>query len=205
MIDKTQYNKILEQGLLLDHYVILCKIKNAEELPTNKRVSGFINLLSKKGYIQEGVITDKGIEFLGNNSKLEILPTKQLVGSEPIKGNSDYAKWVVSLHKKCEEKILESTGKRQVRDTINGKAYSFLPNMTDLGRAISRVVNAYKLKDFDKIERTILAYIDRCIKSKQWFPILVYYIMKNNMSTLVTDMETIDENESKSDDTIVNI
>ena len=65
-------------------------------------------------------------------------------------------------------------------------------------------MTAYKLSDLDKIEKTIISYINKCATSKSWFPILQYYIFKNNMSTMVTDMENIDD-DLKSDDTIVNI
>lgn len=207
MISLEKYKKILDEGLLLDHYIILCKIKDGSPLPESKRVIGFTNLLAKRGFTHEGNITQKGNDLVGEDLVVEnTVPTKVIVveTSQSIQ-KFDYARWVISLHRKCEAKIVEATGKRQVRDTINGKPYSFLPNSTDLGKAILRVIDSYKIKDYDRIERTILAYIDRCIKSKQWFPILVYYIIKNNMSAMVTDMETIDDNEAKSDDTIVNI
>ena len=207
MISLEKYKKILDEGLLLDHYIILCKIKDGSPLPESKRVIGFTNLLAKKGFTYEGNITQKGNDLVGEDLVVEsTVPTKAIVvETSQATQKFDYARWVISLHRKCEAKIVEATGKRQVRDTINGKPYSFLPNSTDLGKAILRVIDSYKIKDYDKIERTILTYIDRCIKSKQWFPILVYYIIKNNMSTMVTDMETIDDNEAKSDDTIVNI
>ena len=116
----------------------------------------------------------------------------------------DYGDWVIKLYAKCKTKLIELTGKRQVRDTINGKAYPFLPNSTDLGKVTLRAIQAYNLDDFDKIERSIISYIERCAKTNSWFPILQYYIMKNGASTMVTEMETMDE-PTTNDDSIVNI
>ena len=205
MIDIEKYKEILNQGLLLDHYNLLQSIHNKTEILDNKRIRGFSNLLSKKGYLDEGELTDKAKNLIAT---VPVIPTKvAVVANTPPKIKMDYGSWIVSLHKKCEEKLLLATGKRQVRDSINGKPYSFLPNATDLGKVILRAMKMYSLDEYDRIERTILLYIDKCIKAKNWFPILQYYIFKNNMSPMVTDMESLesDENEAKSDDTIVNI
>jgi hypothetical protein len=213
MIETGKYKVILEEGLLLDHYVLLCNIRDGAEMLKSKRIQGFINLMCKKGYIDEGVLTEKAMRLLsGENNPIpapEVLTTglpvqylaARLEKSEPelkVERKFDYAAWIIQLHKKCEDRMFEGTGKRQVRDKIDGKPYSFLPNSTDLGRVLLRVVNVYKLKDFDKIEKTILKYIDRCIKANKWFPILGYYIMKNSMSSMVTDMES-DEEETTGD------
>lgn len=197
MIDVGKYKEILDQGLLLDHYVLLCNLRDGTELVSNKRIQGFINLMHKKGYIEEGVLTEKALTLLDNEVHTVVpvvIPKTIRVGriktEEP---NFDYANWVIELHRKCEAKIMEKTGKKQIRDKIEGKGYSFLPNSTDLGRVILRAVNMYKINDFEKIEKTILKYIDRCAKAGKWFPILGYYIMKNSMSPMVTDMDSEEE------------
>lgn len=217
MIDVEKYKIILDEGLLLDHYILLLNIRDGKELVKSKRMQGFVNLMCKKGYIEDAVLTEKAsrlIEGQGN-------PLPEVINMRPIealadelaKGKDvtvksefkfDYANWVIQLHKKCEKRLVDKTGKRQVRDKIDGKSYSFLPNSTDLGRVVLRAVQVYKLKDFDKIEETILRYIDSCIKADKWFPLLVYYIMKNSLSPMVTDMESPEE-ETSGDDSIVNI
>lgn len=202
MIDTQVYKKILEEGLLLDHYNILITVRDGKELPKTKRIEGFINLLHKKGYMEEGSLTEKGQSVIGEK---EVQLVKQDTVVAESSKSFNFAVWVIALHKKCEAKIQEITGKRQVRDSINGKYYSFLPNPTDLGKSLMKVVNLYKISDYDKVEKVILSYIDKCATSKNWFPILQYYISKNNMSTMVTDMENMDEDDEKSNDTIVNI
>jgi hypothetical protein len=204
MINIEKYNKILSTGLLLDHFILLCNIKDKKDSIKNKRIGGFYNLLCKKGYIEEGVVTEKGLELVGDDAVVLMKTIVTLDNTTKPLEEFDYATWVIELHKKCQNKLLELTGKRQIRDSINNKFYPFLPNSTDLGRALLRAITAYKLSDFDTMEKTILNYIEKCFKAKSWFPILGYYIIKNNSSTMVTDMESIDE-VVKNDDSIVNI
>lgn len=214
MINTEKYNKVLDAGLLLDHFVILCLLRDNQTIPKNKRIGGFYNLLTKKGYIDNLVLTDKGKELVGEEilsgfsksiatiEKVEKIETVEKI--ENANEGIDYGDWVIKLYAKCKTKLLELTGKRQVRDTINGKAYPFLPNSTDLGKVTLRAIQAYNLDDFDKIEKSIILYIERCAKTNSWFPILQYYIMKNGASTMVTEMETMDE-PTTNDDSIVNI
>lgn len=215
MIDFEKYKLILSEGLMLDHYLLLLNIRDKAAMVQSKRIQGFINLMCKKGYINgDGELTQKANNLIQGDGNPIPVPDRSaktlayiLDKQEPdlkVDQKFDYATWVIQLHKKCEEKILVATGKRQIRDKIQGKGYSFLPNSTDLGRVILRAVNVYKLKDFDKIEKTMLRYIDRCVKANQWFPILGYYIMKNSMSPLVTDMES-DEEETQGDNPSIHI
>lgn len=206
MIDFEKYKLILEEGLMLDHYFLLLNIRDGKSMVPTKRIQGFINLMCKKGYINEGEeLTEKAIRLLGGqgnpipevpNTRSAMMLADLLDRREPelkVEKKFDYATWVIQLHRKCEERIFQATGKRQIRDKVEGKPYSFLPNSTDLGRAVLRAVNVYKLRDFDKIEKTILRYINRCVKANKWFPILGYYIMKNSMSPMVTDMDSDEE------------
>lgn len=207
MIETGKYQRILDEGLLLDHYVVLCALRDGKELPKSKRVQGFLNLLHKKGYIDEGVLTDKGTLLISADASPIILPAPVKV--EKVKeGEFDYADWVIQLHRKLQAKLIEKTGKRQVRDKINGVGapYAFLPNPTDLGNQLLKVINTYKLRDFDKIEQCLLKYTEDRARAKSWFPVLYYYILKDKASRLVTDLEAMDvDEEQENDDQIVNI
>ena len=204
MINTEKYNKVLDAGLLLDHFALLCCLRDNQPIPKNKRILGFQNLLCKKGFIQNDQLTEMALELVGEEQLTGFTKSVAIINEVKISNKADYADWIVELHKKCKDKLIDLTGKPQVRDSINNKSYSFLPNCTDLGRVLLRVIQSYKLTDFEKIEKTILAYIDRCATGKNWFPILQYYIWKNGASTMVTEMEFVEEN-SKSDDSIVNI
>lgn len=191
MINEEKYNEILDSGLNLDHYILLCNIKKGDTLLKNKRIQGFINLMEKKEYLQEGVLTEKGLSLLEE--------FEMQVGSPSTGGGvDDFGVWVQGLHKRCQEKLLELTGSKQVRDKIDKKSYPFLPNVVDLGKVLYKVIIVYKVKDYDRIERCIMSYIEKCADSKNWFPILQYYIMKNNKSNLVTDCESIDDEPQQS-------
>ena len=183
MIDEEKYEEILSNGLLLDHYFVLCRIKGGVKLSENKRIQGFVNLLTKKGYIDnDGNLTEKSMNIVDETKFIS-----------PSKKDENFNTWVKSVHNACEEKIKKMTGKKQVRDKIDGKYYSFLPNIIDLEKVLYKVTSLYKITDFVKIERTIMKYIEECAKADRWFPVLQYYIMKNGFSQLVTDMEVVDD------------
>lgn len=198
MIDLRHYERILESGLIFDHFLVLNMIKNGEELPKNKRIQGFVNLLNKKGYIQDGNLTSEGILL----TEYEIItvgaPKKEKVTE------SDFSKWVLELHKRCQNKLQELTGGKQVRGKIGGKPYPFLPNFTDLAKSLHRAIVLYKLEDLVKIEKAMMNHIERCHKANNWFPLMKYYIIKSGVggsivsasSDMVTDMESLDEIET---------
>jgi hypothetical protein len=205
MIDTILYNQILDQGLLLDHYILMCNIRDGNELGSNKRIQGFLNLLCKKEYIEDGTLTEKGLNLIGGVMAKEVKPTLRMKAGKKEERKFDYADWVIMLHRKLEARLIVGTGKKQYRAKLDGKGWSWLPNPTDLGRVLLRAIQSYKLTDFDKIEACLLRYTDLCIKKDKWFPILGYYIMKNNMSTMVTEMDSMEEEEDSPNDTIVNI
>lgn len=191
MINDEKYNEVLDSGLILDHYMLLCNIKNGGSVSKNKRIQGFINLLEKKEYLEEGVLTDKGLALLED--------VEMEVGVQSATGekNDDFGIWIQGLHKRCQDKLVELTGSKQVRDKIDKKSYPFLPNAIDLGKVLYKVISAYKVKDYERIEKCIMSYIEKCANAGNWFPILQYYILKNNKSSLITDCEGIDDEETQ--------
>ena len=197
MVDLKHYERILDSGLMFDHYLVLCMIKNGEELPKNRRVQGFVNLLSKKGFIQEGLLSDEAIVL----TEHDIKTVSTSVNKEVVE--TDYTKWVMGLHKRCQDKLMELTGGKQVRGKIGGKPYPFLPNSTDLAKALHRAIVLYKITDLEKVEKAMMGHIVKCYNSKNWFPLMKYYIIKSGVggsvasanSDMVTDMDSIDETE----------
>lgn len=194
MIKKQQYEKILDNGLLLDHYFILLAYKEGLEVPTNKRVAGIVNLLTKKGYLLNGAITSDGSVLVE-----DILEAANTVVNETQK-QKDFSTWVVILHFRCQEKLRGLIGMPQVRGKIHGKPYPFLPNTKDLEKVLSRMMKHYRIKDRERIEECIMKYIVKCHKANNWFPILQYYIMKGKMgeetSQLATDFDNDFEEET---------
>lgn len=193
MIEDSKYKEILDRGLTLDHFLVLCNIRNGIPVLRNKRTQGFINLLSKKGYITEDRLTELGLEMVENCVEQPVIAIEEA----SIHKKRDVREFTVSLHSKCQEKLIELTGKKQymAKVTEKSKSYSFLPNIEDLSKALTKVVVLYKITDLLKVEKTILGYIDKCSRENDWFPVLGYYIIKNNESKLVTDMDSIEDDD----------
>jgi hypothetical protein len=199
IINVNKYQKVLDIGLTLDHYHVLISMREEQSLPKSKRIQGFINLLSKKGYIEDGCLTEIALKLIDSY----ITTTTTCTTIQPLRnedGKVDFKEWTLQLHKKCQDKIKYYTGSPQIRGKINGKGHSFLCNSIDLGKVLFKVINLYKLKDLDAVESCIMKHITECCLSKQYFPLIKYYIIKDNESKLVTDLENpeIDKPEFKS-------
>lgn len=193
MIGSQKYKEVLDSGLMLDHYFLLCSIKNGEKVPNTKRVQGFLNLLIKKDYVKDDAITEKGLNLVENCE----FATQILVKD---KGNIDLGSWASNLHALCQDKLVKLTGSKQVMAKMeNGKkgGYPFLCNATDMTKALGKIIILYKLTDYDKIQKTVLNFIDRCYNTSHWFPLMQYYIIKENKSLLVTDLDA-DEQDLES-------
>lgn len=190
MITNGKYNEVLENGLTLDHYYLLCNMRSGKALANNKRIQGFINLLTKKDYIKDDVLTEKALSLLENCD----IPTDKectATATEVMKINME--EWVLRLHDKCANKIQQLTGKKQVRGKLNGRTYAFLPNVIDLAKNVMKVITIYKVKDLDRMEQTIIKHIEACHAANHWFPSVYYYLFKEGKSMLVTDMEDMED------------
>lgn len=215
MISIEKYKNVLDQGLLLDHYSLLCCIRDEGELPKSKRVQGFINLLHKKGYLKEDKLTELAIELIDTDtvlceSSLSVTTTTTQAPKKRgiLKINNpddDFMVWASKLHEKLQARLIEKTGKKQMRATVKGTTYSFFPNGRDLAHVLLRAIMAYNLKDFEKIEQCLLSYIDRKTRENNWTPLLGYYIMKDGKSAMVTDMENMGEENNNEDNPSIHI
>ena len=62
----------------------------------------------------------------------------------------DFGMWVRDLYTECQDRLVKHVGQKQIRGKINKndkKGYPFLPNETDLGKALYKVIKLYKIKD----------------------------------------------------------
>jgi hypothetical protein len=206
MIDNVLYKEILDSGLSLDHFFLLIKMKEGEQIDVvSRRITGFINLLEKKGLCENGKITEKGLQLVEND---QIKTKIQESLSKNKKKEDGFSEWSLNLHKKCQDKLYELTMQRQIRAKFPGdkKPWSFLPGVVDLEKVLKKTMTLYKLDDRDKIENTIMNYISTCAKANHWFPILQYYILKfDNSKTatskMVADLESDEGNIDESADT----
>lgn len=198
MINIETYKDILDEGLTLDHYHVMCAIRDGTPLPKSKRIQGFLNLLHKKGYIEDNSLSAAALLLLGNSVSTTTTSTTTFPEN---KDQFDFGAWATEVHRKCKEKIKELTGKYQVTDRINrGKSFSFLCNSIDLTKVLYKVITSYNLKDLDAIEKCMINHIVDCHRSGKWFPLMKYYIYKadgplskEGESKLVTDLENPDK------------
>lgn len=199
MITIAKYEKIAKSGLLLDHFFILNSVLNGDKLPETERIKGFYNLLEKRGLIVDGKVHQSAMYLFEEEavSTSICMTTTYFHSLKPF----DFVGWSLGMHEKCQNKLIELTDKKQVRDKINGKAYSFLPNAMDLSKVLLKVIKLYKKSDLDLslIEKCLYSYMEKCNKANNWFPVLDYYIWKNNKSTLITDMENMENDETSGD------
>lgn len=200
-IDDKIFEEVLKSGLSLDHYYILYKMKKQEKIEVfPDLIKGMINILEKRGYCIKDRITEKGIELVGND---EVAASEKISKKADLK-SEDFSKWCKSLHGKCQQKLYDLTTLRQMRVKIPGssKAYSFLPGDIDLEKILAKVFALYKLSDREKVENTILSYIENCAKSNNWFPLLQYYIIRFDPSRTATSKLVADmtgESDEKRD------
>lgn len=189
MIEDEKYEELLSSGLSLDHYFLLCNIQRGIQPIPNRRIQGFMNLLNKKEYIKDDAITQKALDLIGN------------LGEIPKKVSETYTNfqvWVKDLHEACQQLLIDLTGKKQVIDRIGkGKAFPFLPNLSDFSNKLSKAISQYKLKDLEKVRKTVLRHITNCSDAKSWFPLMQYYILKDGSSQMVTDMDTIEDQQEE--------
>lgn len=188
MIPDEKYKSLLDNGLILDHYFLLCNIKNDIKPVDSKRIQGFFNLLTKKGYIEDDKLTEKGLKLVETGKEEKF----------------DYGEWVLKLYADIQDKLVELTGKKQVMSQVKlgTKSYPFLENVKTLNDKLTKVISTYKLRDYEVIEKAIMKYIQECNDSDHWFPQLHYWILKDGGSRMITAIENAkdEEEEEKQDD-----
>lgn len=181
----AQFKWVLAKGIDMNLMICLLLLQNAKLDTSDIKVKSWILLLKKHQLIAEDeTITEKGELYIAEfNANLQ----------EIKKDSFNFDVWCEQLHEKLRNKLLKLTGKSQVRATIRSSSYSFLCNSKDLNKKLKSFIKIYKTNDYQKIEKTLLRYIETCHKSQSWFPLMEYYILKDSTSKLATDLETIEE------------
>ena len=172
--------KILNSPITILDYLILEHIANntaQEHIQDEDLIKVHINKLKEKDYIS-------------NNNKLTIKSKELLDQLQKEDINTDFYS---NLHRNLQEKMISLTGKKQ--KMLQGK-YAFLPNEKDLKLRLQKVIKEYQLTDFQKIEKVLLLYVEKCNKARfEYTPTIEYYILKDKTSRLVTDYENYSEED----------
>lgn len=191
--------KVMEKGFDLNIIALLHVAKNGENLKSElPKIQAIIQMMERKELILEGRITQKGEEVL-----------KYAEGEGEIVKEQEKVNSLEDVYNRVQNRIFELTGKKQIRTEIFGKTYSYFPSKYDFVNRLKKVINKYKLSDLEKVEKVILRNIESCHKKNKWYPLLVYYMVKDEISPLSSDYfnweDIKDEGvkEIKSNDTII--
>jgi hypothetical protein len=149
-------------------------------------IGGKYLLLEKKGYLtNDNLLTIKA---------LDILEDFKIVDEIKAPIQDKFSEWVNQLHSRLQQRILDLTGKKQIRF---GGRYSFLCNSKDLETKLKKIIAKHKITDYTLIEKTLIRHIDKCNAAKWNYSTLIeYYIEKDGISKLVTDMQDYDPEET---------
>lgn len=109
------------------------------------------------------------------------VPAHISLGQAPKTEKIDYE----SIYSKVKSALKETCGKEQYILVVKGSKYSLMCNYIDFKSKLEKVIKKYKLTDIKKVEQCLINHV----KTLQ-FPMLKYYIDKDNNSQLVTDYET---------------
>lgn len=187
-----KFISLVERGWSLDHIFILENIEDVPPLINFPRGASLLQTLFRKGMIDE----KDGITQDGKN--LLEFALNETIDEPKREARMNIAEGIEGLHKKLEDRILALTGKKQVRVDILGTKYSFLCGKEDLEARVKKVMKKYKLMEFQKIEDTLLSYIEKAFKSGRWTPLMHYYIIKAKegveTSAMVTDLRNVESN-----------
>lgn len=175
--------EILEAGYDINIVALLYIYKEGGMTGSmNEKIAGYVGMMERKGLLIGGRITGAGEELL-----------EMYEGGVTVTKEEKKQKNLEEIFDKVQERLIALTGKRQIRTDIFGKAYNYLPSKYDFITRLKGVVNKYKLKDLEKIEKILINVIEKCHKTGKWFPLMVYYMTKNEVSTLASDYEGWEE------------
>lgn len=179
--------KIMEKGYDLNIIALLYMFKGGEETGTgNEKIQAIISLMERKGLILEGRITASGEELL-----------KFAEGDSKLVKEKEKIMDLEGIYDRMMQRVEELTGKKQVRTEIFGKTYSYFPSKYDFVTRLKKVVNKYGLTNMTILESTIMANVEKCHKTKKWYPLLVYYMTKDDVSPLAADYANWDDSKKE--------
>lgn len=153
--------------------------------PKWKEISGVLNLLEIKGYIDK----ENKLTPLGENLVIDLQPAPVIeivTGKVPV-----FTQWIQDVHKKIQVRLIELTGRKQ--KMLGGK-YAFLCNAKDLEKKLKSVISKHALVDYPLIEKILLRYVSKCNQARwEYMQLMEYYIEKDGVSKMVTDMDSADD------------
>lgn len=192
MITKDKFEQLMKENLSSDHYWVLREINEGRSPGDSKRVKGLISLLEKKGYLLEGILTEKATDLV--REEQQPVPVVDEKGRE-----ESFDTWVERLQANLKAKLREHIGKEQVKGF--GNVYFIPSNITDLRTFLERFHRKYKLlkkENLEKIEKILLKHVDECARKREFAPAVLYFIIKDGTpSRLAAALESYKEEEQE--------
>jgi hypothetical protein len=177
-ITAKRWEKCLELRVQTDWINLLDLIKNEDKglnsLKQKQQMIGLVSLLVAKNYIDKfsGTLTESG-EKLWN--LVDMAETKETPKEDEQK--IAFEQWVAELWEKLKNTLLELHGQDNAKG-FGGKIW-FLPSVEDLREVLVRYRKKYKNKwEEEKIEQLLIRHTENCCISKNFSPVLQYYIIK---------------------------
>jgi len=181
--------KIMERGYDLNIVALLYMVKQRESVVSGvPKLNAIVAMMEKKGLILEGRITLAGEEVL-----------RYMEEEGEIVKEKEKAEVYEEMFENVVKRMEQLTGAKQKRTEIFGKTYSYLPNKYDFITRLKKVVNKYKLGDMKRLEAVIINNIEKCHKKNKWYPLMVYYMIKDEISPLASDYEAWEDKPIEQD------
>lgn len=179
-ITLDDFKALTEAGLQLNDLFVLQLIEDQvkwEDHALAWVIRMSLSRLSVKGYLEEGKVTAIGRQLLDNLNM-------NVITAKPVDLIGEFSR---KLHEELASKLVQLTGKRQ--KMIQGK-YSFLCNAMDLEKKLRDVIKRYGPLPVEKMRVCLLRHVEKSHKAG-WDRVYLieYFIMKDNVSRMVTDLE----------------
>lgn len=193
-MNKEKFERIVRSDVDCNSWAVLCLIKQEENYEMSSQVIGWMTLLQKKGYIDGASnITEKGLELIKNIEGKDVITFEKAPEEEkPV----EFSLEAFSIHliKQLKAKLKELRGREQIEGF--GRVF-FIPLKKEMMEFLSRCSRDYEVnlqENADKIEKILIAHLEKCCKTNQFAPAIKYYIIKDKTgSPLAAALESYEE------------
>lgn len=183
-MNKELLMKILSSGMDISHYYILHLILTNgldETVRYHPKVKSWINAMEKKGLL----IDIKGTLQLTSKGRDKYFEINALHNeTAPIVAESDVKVLARDINDAVTKLVLKATGERRLMFRSKNISYAINASNVHLEESLLKFIQIYKIDDFDKIKRAILAYFQDILDGKNTSPHkLVNFIIRKNKET----------------------
>lgn len=179
--------EIIGRGIDLNVCALLYIVRDESPVITSSpKIQAILEMMERKELIKNNRLLANGEELI-----------KFIEGGEaPVKEREKVID-IEAIYDRLVAKMVELTGNKQKKTDIFGKTYNYFPGKYDFVQRLRRVVNKYKIKDYEKIEKVLIHNLETCKKTNKWYPLFIYYLIKDDMSAFASDYEAWDDKKEE--------